>query len=43
MFAKEIRDRYIDLIKKEVKQALGGTEPIAVALAVAKVAEVVSE
>ena len=43
MFAKEIRDRYIDLIKKEVKPALGCTEPIAVALAVAKAAEVLRE
>ena len=36
MFSEEIRKRYIELIKQEVKPALGCTEPIALALAVAR-------
>ena len=40
MLTGDIRKSYIDLIKREVKPALGCTEPIAVALAVAKATEV---
>ena len=40
MLIEDIRKSYIDLIKREVKPALGCTEPIAVALAVAKATEV---
>ena len=41
-----MKDRYADiisLIRKEVKPALGCTEPIAVALAVAKATEIIEE
>ena len=43
MLTEDIRSKYIKLIKKEVKPALGCTEPIAVALAVAKAAEILRE
>lgn len=41
MLSTEIRNQYIALLKKEVKPALGCTEPIAVSLAVARAAEVI--
>ena len=43
MIPEDIRKQYINLIKREVKPALGCTEPIAVALAVAKAAEILRE
>ena len=39
----ERQQQIIDLVHREVKPALGCTEPIAVALAVAKAAEIISE
>ena len=39
----ERQKEIISLIKKEVKPALGCTEPIAVALAVAKAMEIIQE
>ncbi|MDO5571614.1 MAG: L-serine ammonia-lyase, iron-sulfur-dependent, subunit alpha [Bacteroidales bacterium] len=43
MQSKKERQQYIDLLNREVKPALGCTEPIAVALAVAKAAEILRE
>jgi Uncharacterized conserved protein len=43
MQSKRERQQYIDLLNREIKPALGCTEPIAVALAVAKAAEILRE
>lgn len=43
MFTEELRNKYICLLNREVKPAFGCTEPIAVALAVAKAREILKE
>ena len=42
MFSKEERDQIIKLVKKEVVPAIGCTEPMAVALCVAKASELLT-